>query len=156
MTIKTRLAGAIVTFNRMRVQVGGTLRPVLSVKMLDAGTFRTIALLSTTPGGGGGGAIAATVEPSEAYASKGTVKPTILTTDVVTVSPTGGTLPYHYAWARISAIAGVTATRPTFATTAFTGLVSNISRYATFRCTVTDANGATVFCDVSVQLDAQE
>lgn len=77
-----------------------------------------------------------------------------VTSDAVSVAVTGGTAPYSYAWAKQSG-GTITAGSPTAASTTFAGATMTVAegaRTAIFRCTVTDANGITGFCDVTVTL----
>lgn len=75
------------------------------------------------------------------------------TSNSTTVTPTGGTAPYSYAWTVDSYTGGVSPTvdSPTAATTAFTqtGLSSGSYTFATFVCTVTDDDGATTEANVT-------
>jgi hypothetical protein len=69
-----------------------------------------------------------------------------------TVTSSGGSSPYTYTWTKDSGPAEVTVLSPTSATTAFR-IVDGAygSTYSSiFRCTVTDANGATAFALISV------
>jgi hypothetical protein len=69
-----------------------------------------------------------------------------LTTAAVTATAAGGAGPYDYAWSKFSG-GNITATAPNSDRTNFTatGLsAAGETRTAKFRCTVTDANGATV------------
>lgn len=70
-----------------------------------------------------------------------------------TITPSGGTAPYTYAWTVVSYNAGVSPTvnLPTAATTAFTQTSMGPGDYfvAVFRCTVTDAALNTVDVDVN-------
>lgn len=70
-----------------------------------------------------------------------------------TVTASGGTAPYTYAWTRISGATEITANSTTAATTSFncTGLAAGEVNNAVFRCTVTDSVSATATADVSVQ-----
>jgi hypothetical protein len=97
------------------------------------------------------GTLAASVAPSSR--TKTDTSATIVT-DSVTVTATGGTAPYTYAWTRIAGSALIAATSTTAATTTFTGttLVSGTTYDATFRCTVTDAAAATKTVDVVVSI----
>lgn len=81
-------------------------------------------------------------------------------TDVVTVTPTGGTAPYTYAWARVGAAATsgpYQAVNPTGAATAFTDVDSSVcdgdaTPSETWRCTVTDNDARELTVDVTVTL----
>jgi len=75
----------------------------------------------------------------------------------VTVTASGGTPPYTYAWTRVSGASTITANSPTAATTTFscTGLDPSEVNEAVFRCTVTDSAGSpgTATVDVSVRFE---
>lgn len=81
-------------------------------------------------------------------------------TDVVTVTASGGLAPYTYAWARVSAQASsgpYQASAPTSNATAFTDADNNVCDNdlvsdETWRCTVTDALSRTDTVDVTVTL----
>lgn len=68
-------------------------------------------------------------------------------TKTVTVTPSGGTAPYTYAWTRFSGEG--TVNNPTKATTLFFATLSaEDEATGTFRCTVTDSLGATATAQV--------
>jgi hypothetical protein len=94
------------------------------------------------------GALTATISPGFAGGSEpvaGTV-----TTNSVTVTPSGGTSPYTYAWTKVSGDT-FTVTSPTAAATTFSvTLGSGGLASAIYRCTVTDDASATYTVDVSV------
>ena len=75
----------------------------------------------------------------------------------VTVTASGGTPPYTYAWTRVSGASTITADSATAATTTFscTGLDPSEVNEAVFRCTVTDSAGSpdTATVDVSVRFE---
>jgi hypothetical protein len=75
----------------------------------------------------------------------------------VTVTASGGTPAYTYAWTRLSGATTITANSSTSATTSFncTGLVAGEINEAVFRCTVTDSVSATDTVDVSVKFERQ-
>lgn len=96
-------------------------------------------------------ALSASVNPGSASSSGGAASQT---TNSVTVTPSGGTSPYTYAWTWASGGASITTTSPTAATTTFsaTGLTSGETRSGQARCTVTDNVSATATIDVSVSI----
>lgn len=74
------------------------------------------------------------------------------TTGTATVTPTGGTAPYTYAWTWDSGGTGLTITSNTAAATTFgaTGVAIDETRSGIAKCTVTDAAAATYAVTVSV------
>lgn len=112
------------------------------------------------PGGGGGG-LSATVSDGSVFGTEirnGPGQPAVLAVGSdspgnVTVTPTGGTAPYTYAWSHVSGDSAVQVLSPSAATTAFIANVGkNQTKAATKRCTVTDAALATTTVDVLVSL----
>ena len=83
----------------------------------------------------------ATASPTSLYK---TTTGSSATTNSVTVTPSGGTSPYTYAWTLLSGDT-LTVTSPSAATTTFskTGMGTGDSFSATYRCTVTDSTGGT-------------
>ena len=76
-----------------------------------------------------------------------------LTTGSVTVTPTGGTPAFTYAWTTLSG-SGITINSTTAATTTFTatGLATAETRNIVARCTITDAAAVTKTIDVAVTI----
>ena len=73
--------------------------------------------------------------------------------DSTTVTPSGGTSPYTYAWSYVSGTT-MTVTSGTSATTTFhKSLIVGASISAIYRCTVTDNASHTATADVSIDLD---
>lgn len=106
---------------------------------------------------GGGSGLSATASPGSASGELFDPEPAPLfatvTSNSVTVTPTGGTAPYTYAWTHLSGSSSVLVTSPTSATTTFSGNIpKNQERLAVKRCTVTDSLLATATVDVSVSL----
>ena len=99
-----------------------------------------------------GGALSAVADPSYAFNINGTG--TVVSSSV-TVTASGGTPSYSYAWTKVSGddISVVSASSDT-TTFQATGVTSGEIRTAVFRCTVTDSAGspATTTVDVSVTL----
>jgi hypothetical protein len=104
--------------------------------------------VATVTGAASGGALVATLNRSAVTGNRsgaGTV-----TTGTVTVTASGGTGPYTYAWTNVSGDT-FTPTIPTGATTAFSITVAvDDVKTAQYRCTVTDSVAATYAVDVSV------
>lgn len=99
-----------------------------------------------------GGDLSAMADPSYAFNISGTG--TVVSSSV-TVTASGGTPSYSYAWTKVSGddISVVSASSDT-TTFQATGVTSGEIRTAVFRCTVTDSAGspATTTVDVSVTL----
>ena len=104
--------------------------------------------VATVTGAASGGALVATLNRSAVTGNRsgaGTV-----TTGSVTVTASGGTGPYTYAWTNVSGDT-FTVTSPTAATTTFSITVAvDEVKTAQYRCTVTDSLAATYAVDVSV------
>ena len=147
MAASLRLDGALVPIAKLSVRTNGVFRAMQTLKVMSGGTLRTVATFSITPTGPS--AISAVAAPTEVSVTKTGAPARTVTTPVVTVTPTGGVLPYSYAWARVGGDASVSATNPAFASTAFQALINATEKAATFRCTVTDGAGSLVTCDVS-------
>lgn len=117
----------------------------------------------TFAGGGGGAGLSATVSAGSVQGTEFRVSPpawpAVLTVgsdtpSTVTVTPSGGTGPYTYAWTHESGDSAVQVTAPTSATTGFVGNIGkNQTKSAIKRCTVTDSLGATTSVTVSVTLE---
>jgi hypothetical protein len=74
-----------------------------------------------------------------------------VTSIAVDAAPSGGSAPFTYAWVKLSGAGS--ALSPSVATTAFraTGVPAYDSFVGVFRCTATDALGATAQADVTVE-----
>jgi hypothetical protein len=75
-----------------------------------------------------------------------------VTTDSVTVTPSGGTGPYTYLWSYVSGDATLSVNSSTSATTSFSGSITSLGqdRSAVWRCVVTDSLAATASTSVGV------
>lgn len=145
---QVRDASADRTINAIRViDATGVDRNITEARIIDTtGTDRVFF------SAGGGGTLSANASPnpvSGTTAGTGTA-----VSNSTTVTPTGGTTPYTYAWARTSyshPTVPPTIGSPASATTTFTqtSIGTGEDYAATFRCTVTDSLGATATADVS-------
>lgn len=73
----------------------------------------------------------------------------LIYTDATTVTPSGGTGPYTYAWTQVSGDP-FTCNNPTAATTTFRSTVAKAStNTSVWRCTVTDSLSATATVDIN-------
>lgn len=75
-----------------------------------------------------------------------------VTTDATTVTPSGGTGPYTYAWSYVSGDTHIVALSPTADTTAFGAPTAYAELDAVWKCTVTDAGGLTAEALVSISI----
>lgn len=133
-------AGAVDrTITELRIiDAGGTDRVIQELRCLDASGTDRVIYTNASP---------LTVSVAPGSVSGATSGTGTATTDPATATPSGGTAPYTYAWSVLSYSAGVapTADSPGLATSNFTqtGIAPGEVCSATFRCTVTDANGNT-------------
>lgn len=139
-------SGTLRTVARIRMRdAGGVLRTIQRIRMRDAsGTLRTVFQFLT-----------ATISTALAASDAGAASSGVVTTANETVTVTGGTAPYTYAWTRVAGNLAVTATAPAANITSFQATVTDSgSPYITyFQVTVTDASGATVTSNIiEVQL----
>lgn len=80
------------------------------------------------------------------------------TSESTTITPSGGTPGYTYAWTRVSGSTDISADSASAATTTFsvTGMVDGETASATFRCTVTDSASATYTVDIPVYFERDD
>lgn len=133
------------------VKVAGTWRQIESAWIKAAGTWQQVYS-------------SLTASADTASVSGGGSGPTVCgnpgATGSVTVTPSGGTPPYTYAWARVGAAASsgpYQANGATSATTTFSDVNNSVCdtdtvTSETWRCTVTDNNAQTATVDVTVTL----
>jgi hypothetical protein len=154
--VSATLNGGIEGDDRLGGIVRGT-KPLTDLTIADVGSIKTQLAAqaanqsaATAASSAATGALSATANVSSVY---GTGQAgTVITTGGVTITPTGGTAPYTYAWAKQSGDT-VNVTAPTAATTTFsqTGGAGEVFN-ATYCCTVTDDVAATFEVCVSVYI----
>lgn len=148
MSASARISGAWKTGNLYQ-RVGGVWKQ-LTISARVAGVWKSVA---------GASPLAAAVDHSsisQTWTHNGDPGPDLVTTFTqATVTPSGGTGTYTYAWSRISGTTAITADNPTGAATTFTGYpLSYPNVYpAIFQCLVTDSAGATATALVAVEFD---
>jgi hypothetical protein len=102
---------------------------------------------------GQGGSPPLTAVSSPSSAIKSGAAPATVTTAVSTVTATGGSPPYTYAWTWSSGGASITITNPTGNATAFKAtLFTGANFTGTALCTVTDSASHTATASVSVNI----
>lgn len=133
----------------MKVNIGGTLKPVTSAKINIGGTLKLMSRVKHNVAGtlkdGASFYVALTATGSTDSVSGHSFGGTV-TTSTVTITPAGGYAPYTYAWVRLSGDGA--ANSSTSATTTFSAAPDDgDSLTGSFRCTVTDSHGATSTVD---------
>ena len=142
--INTILAGVNAVTATANGIVAGT-QPVADVLLSGLGSLRSQqdaqdAAVNAVAGGVGG---ALSGYPSKSSVGGTRSGPGSVTSATVTITATGGTGPYTYAWTKIAGDT-ITATIPAAAATAFNGTVSlGETITATFQCLITDSVLAT-------------
>ena len=144
------------------VRTSTGLKDIVSAKVRTASGLKAAAVLSVRTASGlevvwsGVNAIVATIPPN-AFGGAANGSSIAVASEVVSVSVTGGKAPYSYVWSKVGApdsnwlIPFATASETRFQHTA---VPAYDSRTASFICTVTDSNGASVAsgeCDVLVE-----
>jgi hypothetical protein len=146
--LKAMDAGTLRTITRGSTKLAGVTRTIKTVKVMDGGVLRTVAIFT-------GPLTAAASPPSAtgAYGGSGALPPQTLTTDLVTAISSGGTAPLTYVWAYLSGDT-FSVSHPTSAGTYFShNFTSFGSRNGVYRCTVTDSLGLTATVDVPVDIE---
>lgn len=111
-----------------------------------AGTWR-----KDTKSGGSGGALVVTADPTSVFGAVSRAGSVRVYTNSTTITPTGGSGTYSYAW---SGTTGWTIANPSGPQTQFSTLVSpGGTKLATFSCVVTDTSGQTTAVTVQAEAD---
>lgn len=101
------------------------------------------------------GSMTATASPASVTGFAALAGSATITTNSTTVTPSGGSAPYTYAWAKNSGTGGTwSIASATSDTTKFTcsGVAGDTDYTAIFRCTITDATGGTATVDVQADV----
>lgn len=145
MAIKVRREGALRTATRLRVMQGNTLRDIRTVKVLQGDVLREVASFFTS--------LTATADFdffAQGYAE--IPGPVFVESNEVTITPSGGSAPYTYAWTQTSG-AVVTIFNGSTARAYFTATRNIGTTTGALQCVVTDSLGATATVAVPFQID---
>jgi hypothetical protein len=112
----------------------------------SAAAYADVQVVVTVTRGG----MTAAASPTSLYTSSFSSP---ITSSSTTVTPTGGTAAYTYAWTKVSGDT-LTVNSPTSASTTFSASVTS-SKTAIYRCTVTDSLATTATADVTITLDRE-
>lgn len=138
------VGGAYKTVDSIKVCAGGVWKPVASTRLSPAGVWK-VGEIFTRP-------LSLAITPATVSGSGEIGRALLIFTDAATATPTGGSAPYTYAWTRLTGSGA--AFSPTAAATKFSATVPASTLYSgTFRCTVTDALGATAIASVSASFE---
>lgn len=159
-SINTVLAGVNAVTATATAIVAGT-QPLADVLITGLGSVTQIdnaqnANIAAASDAASSGALTASASPTSLYEQS--PGPGAITTDTVTITPSGGTGPYTYAWAYLSGYVSFTVSSATAAAVDFTSLSLNPgqSRSGVWRCTVTDNVAATFEVDVAITVVSTE
>lgn len=140
--IRARTLSGVKAASALRVRDGGAvLKTVGNVRVRDASSTLRLVYSSAS-----GGAFTVSASPLVCYGGRAGGATLSVTSEEVSVSITGGSGPYTYAWSLIAAVDGTWAvTAPNADKTNFvvSSVPSGDTYTATFKCTVTDARGLT-------------
>lgn len=140
--MKVRVGGAWKDITGASVRVGGSWRRLQAIKVYSDAAWRDVATFSSP----------LTLALSSSLVTKTGTNATVTTGNVL-ATPTGGQGPFTYAWVKQSG-GNITATNSSSAQSGFraTNMAIDEQRTAVFRCTCTDAFGASDTADVSVTI----
>lgn len=134
--MKVNVGGTLKTVVSAKINVGGTLKQVTKVRHNVGGTIKAGALFTLPLS-----ATASDYNPTGWRSGTGNV-----TTSAVTITSTGGYAPYTYAWSRTAgngSAGNATSASTTFSDYVIAGWAGN-DTIGTFQCVVTDAHSQTV------------
>lgn len=122
-----------------------TLRTIQTIKMRDSGNVLRVVYT----------AMSANASPADVSGTYGSFSGShSVVSNSTTAIITGGVAAYTYAWSYVSGDSGIAANSASAATTTFSKtLAVGTETSAVFQCLVTDANGATATCFVTVTLN---
>jgi hypothetical protein len=133
------------------VRAGGVSSAIGSIGIRAGGVNSDIARASILVGGvdyvifaGTAGSLTVDASPIDAVGSGNSPADVLVTTNLVTLTATGGTAPYSYSWTQIDGVEVWGITAPSSAASRFNVTVPGGGvETATFEGTVTDARGRT-------------
>lgn len=144
MPLKVVVNGVQKDAEEMEVTAGNAQKRVVRVEAWNGSAWK-LAQSFAPP-------ISLNVSPSSVFGENNSSGVVLITSSTATATPTGGTAPYTYSWAKVSGDT-MTVTASTSASTAFRlGVGPGDTKSATYRCTVTDKNGLTAQDSVSITL----
>ena len=138
----------------MKARISGVTRPITAAKLKFDGVGRFVTRVARHDGTGlivvypFAAPPVATASPVSVLGFREDVG--LVTTEQTTVTPSGGTAPYTYAWARLSGFGAADTPTTAFTTFSETQPLDEF-RTGVFRCTVTDSIGATATVDVTAE-----
>lgn len=147
MSTNLKIGGSWETVTKLFAKIAGSWEQVQTAWIKVAGSWEQVYINFT--------ASASDTTPSGADSGFSQTGP--VTSNVITITPVGGTAPYTYAWAIVggaSSSGPFTATAPTGVATAFTNVcdTDDIDNNEQWRCTVTDDDGNETTVTVTVTL----
>lgn len=134
MALKILDAGTLRTIKTLYIRQSGVMRRIRTMKVMDGGTLRTVAVFADP--------MTVSANGTSQTSSSGTI-----TAGPVAANVSGGFAPYAYAWVLETNLSGApsTANSPTLASTTFTktSVPPSSEQSDLWRVTVTDALGDT-------------
>lgn len=136
--MRARIGGSFEDIESGVVRVGNVWKTLSSVRVYEGGAWKEGKAFIP--------ALSLAISPPTVSATRS--GPGVVTTALVSATPTGGRAPYTYAWTRTSGVGS--ATTPTSASTAFTATLGiGDDTFGDFRCTVTDDLGTTAIANIT-------
>lgn len=139
MPLRVLDAGTLRTITTLTAKQGGVERRIRTAKIQDGGALRTVAIFADP--------LTLSASPPIVSGAQSSAGAVLVNTASTIAIPAGGLAPYTYSWARTSGVGS--ANSPTSATTNFSATIGPGTQSGDFRVTVTDSGGQTATADVS-------